>query len=101
VEPAAGSSWPRAVGGEVIRNGPDSREVLSREQSIESGPSMWALSTHVEFRLLHMIVEGELLHHSSTGRHPDCPGGAADAIASIEVFRVVDGPHRRGVEQQP
>ena len=78
------------LGEQVIRNGPGSREVLSREQSIERVRSMCASVEHVEFRLLHTIVEGELctIVYQADIR---LPGGAADAIASIEVFRVVDG----------
>ncbi|BBZ34609.1 hypothetical protein MCNF_32140 [Mycolicibacterium confluentis] len=78
------------LGEQVIRNSPAGREVLSREQSIERVRTMWASVEHVEFSLLHTIVDGEMctIVYQADIR---LPGGAADAIASIEVFRVVDG----------
>jgi predicted SnoaL-like aldol condensation-catalyzing enzyme len=78
------------LGEQVIRNGPDSREVLSREQSIDRVRTLWASVEHVEFRLLQLIAEGELctIVYQADIR---LPGGKPDAIASIEVFRVVDG----------
>ncbi len=74
----------------MVRNGPNSREVLTREESIERVRTMWASVEHVEFRLLHTIVEGDLctIVYQADIR---LPGGESDAIASIEVFRVVDG----------
>lgn len=74
----------------MVRNDPDRRTVLTRTQARERVESMWAAVRHVRFRLVHVVAEGELV---TIVYQADIvlPDGSADAIASIEVFRVVDG----------
>ena len=78
------------LGEQVVRHGPAGREVLSREQAISRVEELWSTVEHVEFTLVHTVVDGEFcaIVYQAEMR---LPGGANDAIASIEVFRVVDG----------
>jgi predicted SnoaL-like aldol condensation-catalyzing enzyme len=74
----------------IIRHAPTGLVVLSQQQAIDRVREMWQTVEHVEFTLLHTIVDGEYcaIVYQADMR---CPGGDTDAIASIEVFRVVAG----------
>ena len=78
------------LGEQVVRHGPTGRDVLSRDQAIARVEKLWSTVEHVEFKLVHTLVEGELgaIVYQAEMR---LPGGVTDAVASIEVFRVVDG----------
>jgi predicted SnoaL-like aldol condensation-catalyzing enzyme len=74
----------------IIRHAPTELVVLSQQQAIDRVREMWQTVEHVEFTLLHTIVDGE---YCAIVYRADMrlPGGDTDAIASIEVFRVVAG----------
>jgi predicted SnoaL-like aldol condensation-catalyzing enzyme len=81
---------PEIIGEQVVRNTPGRRDVLSHAEAVERIRKLWATVEHVEFTLLHTIVEDDLctIVYQADIRNHD---GTRDAIASIEVFRVVDG----------
>jgi predicted SnoaL-like aldol condensation-catalyzing enzyme len=81
---------PEIIGEQVVRNTPGRRDVLSHAEAVERIRKLWATVEHVEFTLLHTIVEDDLctIVYQADIRNHD---GSRDAIASIEVFRVVDG----------
>lgn len=78
------------IGETMVRNDPDRRVVLTRAQARERAESLWGTVRHVEFRLLRVVEDGDLctIVYQADMVLPD---GTPDAIASIEVFRVVDG----------
>lgn len=78
------------IGAQIVRNSPGRRDVLSRAAAVERIRTLWATVEHVEFRLLHTIVDEDLctIVYQAEIRNHD---GSRDAIASIEVFRVEDG----------
>ncbi|MCK9247756.1 MAG: nuclear transport factor 2 family protein [Solirubrobacteraceae bacterium] len=75
---------------EMVRHEPGGRTVVTRAQARRRVEDLWASVRHVEFRLLHVIAEGE---YCTIVYQADIvlPDGSADVISSIEVFRVVDG----------
>ncbi len=81
---------PEVIGAEVIRNGPGVRDVLSHDMAVDRIRKAWSGVQYVSFELIHTVVEGELctIVYQADIRALD---GTADSIASIEVFRVVDG----------
>ncbi|WP_099025441.1 nuclear transport factor 2 family protein [Mycolicibacterium palauense] len=81
---------PEIIGAEVIRNGAGTRDVLTHEMAVERIKQAWSSVQHVTFELIHTVVEGELctIVYQADLRKLD---GTPDSIASIEVFRVVDG----------
>jgi predicted SnoaL-like aldol condensation-catalyzing enzyme len=81
---------PEIIGAQVVRNSPGHREVLSRAEAVDRIRRLWSTVEHVEFTLLHTIVHNDLctIVYQADVRNHD---GTRDAIASIEVFRVVDG----------
>jgi predicted SnoaL-like aldol condensation-catalyzing enzyme len=81
---------PEIIGDHIIRNSPGCRIVLSHEEAVERVRSAWSKFDHMEFTLLRTVTDGELctIVYQAEMRAPD---GTQDSIASIEVFRVVDG----------
>lgn len=78
------------IGDELVRHDPDQRTVLRRAQARERAEKLWETVQHVHFRLLHVVADSELvtiIYQADMVLHD----GSADAIAGIEVFRVVDG----------
>jgi predicted SnoaL-like aldol condensation-catalyzing enzyme len=77
---------------EVIRHGVDEAVTLTREQAVRRIVDLYATVEHVRFEL-PVVVGGDdgehvaIVYQAEMTRHD----GAADSIASIEVFRVVDG----------
>jgi predicted SnoaL-like aldol condensation-catalyzing enzyme len=81
---------PEIIGDEIVRNSPGRREILSHTEAVDRVRRLWATVEHVEFTLLHTIVEDDLctiIYQADMRRHD----GTRDAIASIEVFRVANG----------
>ena len=81
---------PEIIGDEMVRNTPGRREVLSRAMAVERVQHLWSTVEHVEFTLLHTIVDGDfctIIYQAEIWLHD----GDRDAIASVEVFRVADG----------
>jgi hypothetical protein len=76
---------------EVVRHGVDSLETLTREQARRRVEDLVATVEHVVFAL--PVVVGDDGEHVAIVYQADMTGhdGRTDAIASIEVFRVVDG----------
>jgi len=77
---------------EVVRHGVDSVVTLTREQARRRVEDLVATVEHVAFTL-PVVVTGDDGEHVAIVYQADMTGhdGRADAIASIEVFRVVDG----------
>jgi SnoaL-like protein len=81
---------PDIIGEQIVRNTPGRREVLSQAEAVDRVRQLWSTVTHVEFTLLHTIVEGDLctiVYQADMQNHD----GTTDVIASIEVFRVAEG----------
>ena len=72
------------LGEQVIRHGPDGRDVLSRDEAISRVEKLWSTVEHVEFTLVHTVVDGEFcaIVYQAEMR---LPGGANDAIATEPV----------------
>lgn len=81
---------PEIIGQQIIRHSPGSRTVLSRDEAVDRIRNTWRKFAHMKFTLLHTLVDGDLctIVYQAEMRAPD---GSHDSIASIEVFRVVDG----------
>jgi len=77
---------------EVVRHGVDEVVTLTREQAVRRIEDLCATVDRVHFAL-PVVVAGDddehvaIVYQAEMTRHD----GTADAIASIEVFRVVDG----------
>lgn len=78
------------IGEHMVRNSPGRRDVLTREDAVARVRQLWASVAHVHFSLLHTVVDDDLctIVYQADIRNYD---GSRDAIASIEVFRVLDG----------
>ena len=78
------------IADELVRNELSGRVVLTRDEARERAERLWDGVRDVRFRLLHTLEDGELcaIVYQADIVHHD---GSPDAIASIEVFRVVDG----------
>lgn len=76
----------------VVRHGVDEAVTLTREQARRRIEELCATIEHVEFAL-PIVVAGDDGEHVAIVYQADMAGrdGSADAIASIEVFRVIDG----------
>jgi predicted SnoaL-like aldol condensation-catalyzing enzyme len=74
----------------VIRHEIGTVETLTREQSLQRLIDAWSRVEHLDFTLLRVIAEGELVSavYQCQSRTRE---GKEIAIGSIEVFRVVDG----------
>ena len=77
---------------EVVRHGVGEVVTLTREQARRRIEDLCATVGHVEFTL-PIVIAGDDGEHVAIVYQAEMTGldGAADAIASIEVFRVVDG----------
>jgi predicted SnoaL-like aldol condensation-catalyzing enzyme len=77
---------------DVVRHGVDEVVTLTREQARRRIEDLCATVGRVEFDL-PIVVAGDDGEHVAIVYQADMTGrdGSADAIASIEVFRVVDG----------
>ena len=51
---------PEIIGEQVVRNSPGRRDVLSHAEAVERIRKLWATVEHVEFTLLHTIVDDDL-----------------------------------------
>jgi predicted SnoaL-like aldol condensation-catalyzing enzyme len=74
----------------VIRHEIGAVETLTREQSLHRIIDAWSRVEHLDFTLLRVIAQGELVSvvYQCRSRTHD---GNEIAVGSIEVFRVVDG----------
>jgi predicted SnoaL-like aldol condensation-catalyzing enzyme len=74
----------------VIRHGIGTVETLTRAQSLQRIVDAWRSVEHLDFTLLRVIAEGELVSfvYQCRSRTRD---GKEISIGSIEVFRVVRG----------
>ncbi|MHB8696373.1 MAG: nuclear transport factor 2 family protein [Solirubrobacteraceae bacterium] len=77
---------------EVVRHGVDEVVTLTREQAVRRIEELCATVERVHFELPVLVAgdDGEhvaIVYQAEMTRHD----GTEDAIASIEVFRVVDG----------
>jgi hypothetical protein len=78
------------IGDELVRNELGGRVTLTRAEARKRAEDLWAGVEHVEFTLLQTVGDGDLVsivYQADITRRD----GTSDAIASIEVFRVVDG----------
>jgi predicted SnoaL-like aldol condensation-catalyzing enzyme len=78
------------IGAEVVRHEPGVRHVLTHDMAVQRVRDLWSEVRTVTFDLLHTVVDGELctiVYQADFRTHE----GAAGSIASIEVFRVVNG----------
>jgi predicted SnoaL-like aldol condensation-catalyzing enzyme len=78
------------IGDTIIRHEIGTVETLTREQSLQRVIDGWSRVEHLDFTLLRVIAEGELVSivYQCRSRTRD---GNEISIGSIEVFRVVDG----------
>jgi predicted SnoaL-like aldol condensation-catalyzing enzyme len=74
----------------IIRHEIGGVKTLTREQSLQRVIDAWSGVEHLNFTLLHVITEGELVSivYQCRSRTND---GKEIPIGSIEVFRVIDG----------
>ncbi|MGU3500989.1 nuclear transport factor 2 family protein [Mycobacterium sp. C31M] len=78
------------IGEQIVRNTPGGRTVLTHDQAIQRVRDMWAGVQSVRFTLLRMVADDELC---SIVYQADIvtPDGSTDVVASVEVYRVVEG----------
>jgi predicted SnoaL-like aldol condensation-catalyzing enzyme len=74
----------------VIRHEIGTVETVTREQSLQRVNDAWGRVEHLEFTLLRVIAEGELVAIVYQCRSRTCDGKEIP-LGSIEIFRVVDG----------
>lgn len=78
------------LGEEIVRNTPGGRLVQTREQAVQRVRDLWSTVKNVHFTLLRIVADDELcsiVYQADIVNHDDAP----DCIASIEVYRIVDG----------
>lgn len=78
------------IGEQIIRNTPGGQSVLTHDEAIQRVADFWAGVKNVHFTLPRIVSDGELcsiVYQADIMKHD----GSQDFIASIEVYRVVEG----------
>jgi predicted SnoaL-like aldol condensation-catalyzing enzyme len=78
------------VGDEVVRNTPGGRVVLTHEQAVQRIREFWASSKDIHFTLLRIVADDELCSIVYQAEFTTLDG-TRGCIASLEVYRVVEG----------